>query len=359
MANAYPVLGNEYWPFVKNMNTLICRRALAQCHLLWSFATTQLACVGRCSPPDRRLGKALATTQLVCVEQCFLRGVRQTTEYRSLRTSRAVTVPDSHYALVMNMAQPRQAWLWPHVDVGELRRSWGGCPIPRPGRRSEVLRLQLRFEVLRLQLRSEVLRLQLRSEVLRLQLRSEVLRLQLRSEVLRLQLRLVWDSSYGLKSCDSSYGLKSCDSSYGLKSCDSSYGSEVLRLQLRFEVLRLQLRSEVLRLQLRSEVLRLQLRFEVLRLQLRSEVLRLQLRLEVLRLRIRSEVVSRNRPWVADILHLLVRRPTVFRRQTICAGAGRISSLRRQFQCDGRRDRNQPCHESAVMGMDGRQHSLV
>ncbi len=37
-------------------------------------------------------------------------------EYRPTRTSRVVTLPHRNSVLVMNMAQPRQARLWPKVD---------------------------------------------------------------------------------------------------------------------------------------------------------------------------------------------------------------------------------------------------
>ncbi len=68
------------------------------------------------------LGQAHATSQLVCVERCFLRFQRQMIEYRPTRTSRVVTLPRRNSVLVMNMAQPRQARLWPKVDGN------GVCP---------------------------------------------------------------------------------------------------------------------------------------------------------------------------------------------------------------------------------------
>ncbi len=41
---------------------------------------------------------------------------RQTIEYRPTRTSRGVTMADANFVLEMNMAQPRQARLWPKAD---------------------------------------------------------------------------------------------------------------------------------------------------------------------------------------------------------------------------------------------------
>ncbi len=62
------------------------------------------------------VGQAHTTSQLVCVGRCLLGFSRQMIEYRPTRPSRVVTLPRRNYVLVMNMAQPRQARLWPKVD---------------------------------------------------------------------------------------------------------------------------------------------------------------------------------------------------------------------------------------------------
>ncbi len=112
--------------------------AAAQCRLLWSFATMQLACVERCSQPVRGLGRAHATSQLAgCrfnpydglpspsgpVNVDFSPGLeaRRTISapefaIKSTSCSRVVTMPHRNSVLVMNMAQPRQARSWPKVD---------------------------------------------------------------------------------------------------------------------------------------------------------------------------------------------------------------------------------------------------